>query len=148
MPFYSGQQGQLIVDGTRVAKVASWSFQTSQAVLETTCLSDTDRTLFPGIRSVSGSCRVYYHQASPGSGGDVSRLLQKCVKTATPGGNGQAADSSPATLKLLVNDGSSGGRYVEFQCYLTSIAMAMSVGEVLSADVSFEVDGAPTGLVL
>ena len=148
MPFYSGQQGQLWVDDTRVAKVTSWSFQASQATLDTTCLADTDRTLIPGLRSISGGCRIFYHQSTPGGGGDVNRLLSKCVKTTATSGSGVAAESSPAKLKLLVADGSATGRYIEFPCWLTGISMAMGVGEVLSADVSFEVDGAPTGMTL
>ncbi len=148
MPFYSGQQGQLDIDGARAAKVQNWSFQTSQAVLETTSLGDTDRTITSGTRSLSGNCRLFYYQDSAGAGGDVTKLIQKCVKAATPAGNGEAGESTSATMRLMLNDGSSGGRFIEFQCYLTAISMSMSVGEVFAADVSFEANGAPTGLVI
>ena len=97
---------------------------------------------------MSGSCRLFYYQDGAGGGGDVTRLIQKCVKTSTPAGNGVAADSAPATMKLHINDGSGAGRFIEFQCYLTSISMSMAVGEVFSADVNFEANGAPTGLVI
>jgi hypothetical protein len=33
-------------------------------------------------------------------------------------------------------------------CFLTNISMSMAVGEVLSADVSFEANGAPTGVLM
>ena len=148
MPLYSGQQGQLFIDGTKAAKVQSWSFSSSQAVLDTTSLGDTDRTIIPGIRSLSGSCRLFYYQDAPGTGGDTTKLLNKCMKSATPGGNGVAGDSAAATMKLQINDGSAQGRFIEFKCWLTSIAMSMAVGEVFSADVSFEADGAPTGLTI
>ena len=148
MPFYSGQQGQLFIDGSKAAKVQNWSFQTSQAVMETTSLGDTDRTITPGTRSLAGSCRLFYYQDGVGTGGDVTKLIQKCVKTAAPAGNGVAADSAPATMRLMINDGSSAGRFIEFQCYLTSISMLMAVSEVFSADVNFEANGAPTGLVI
>ena len=150
MPFYSGQQGELWIDEVKAAKAQNWSFQTSQAVLETTSLGDTDRTIVPGVRSISGSCRLFYYQESPGSGGDVTRLIQKCVKTPGGGtanvGQGRAPESSPATLVLLIKDGSTYGKHIRFRCYLTSISMSMAVGEVFSADVSFEVDGAPSEL--
>ena len=126
----------------------NWTFQTSQAVLETTSLGDTDRTITPGTRSLAGSCRLFYYQNDRGIGGDVTKLIQKCVKTALPAGNGVAGDSAPATMRLAINDGSSSGRFIEFQCYLTAISMSMAVGEVFSADVSFEANGAPTDLVL
>ena len=77
MAFYSGQDGQLLIDGTKAAKVQSFSFSSSQAVLETTSLEDTDRTLIAGVRSYSGGARLFYYQASAGSGGDVTTLINK-----------------------------------------------------------------------
>ena len=64
MAFYSGKDGQLFIDGSQAAKVQSWSFSSSQAVLETTSLEDTDRTIVQGVRSYSGSARLFYYQAS------------------------------------------------------------------------------------
>ena len=57
MGFYSGRDGALYVagSGTKTAKVQSWSFSSSMAVLETTSLGDSDRTLKAGVRSYSGS---------------------------------------------------------------------------------------------
>lgn len=148
MPFYSGQHGQLIIDGYRAAKVQNWTFQSSQAMLETTSLGDTDRTITPGTRSLSGNCRLFYHQNGPGTGGDVTTLIQKCLKTSSAAGSGVAGNSTFATLRLMINDGTAQGRFIEIHCFLTGIAMSMAVGEVFSADVSFEANGAPTGLVL
>ena len=37
-------------------------------------------------------------------------------------------------------------RSITFYAYITRLSMTNSVGEVLSADVSFEVNGAVTGL--
>ena len=63
-PFYSGLEGSLwALDGTewlKVAAVKSWGFSQSQAVLETTTLGDTDRTIVDGVRSLSGSCSLHY----------------------------------------------------------------------------------------
>jgi hypothetical protein len=148
VPFYSGQQGQLFIDGVKAAHVQNWSFQTSQAVLDTTSLEDTDRTITQGVRSTSGSCRLFYYQATAGGGGDVTKLLSKCMKVGTGEGDGTATASSSAKLKLMVADGSTAGRYIEMFCFLTSVSMSMAVGEVLSADVSFEANGAPTGILM
>ena len=68
MGFYSGRDGELYVAGTKAAKVQSWSFSSSMAVLETTSLGDTDRTLESGVRSYSGSARLFYYVETPGSG--------------------------------------------------------------------------------
>ena len=148
MAYYSGQQGELYIDGVKAAKVQNWSFTSSQEVLETVALGDTDKTSIAGMRTLSGQCRLFYYQNSAGSGGDVTKLINKCIKTGSGEGDGAAASSTTARLKLRVADGSSAGRYIEFYCWLTSISMSMAIGEVFSADVNFEANGAPTGLAI
>ena len=146
--FYSGQDGRLIVNDSSLAKVRSWSFTANQAVLETSSLEDTDRTLIPGIRSVTGSCSVYYYQETAGGTTDVGTLLGKMI-TANSAGDGQQGGGDKSTVKfeLKVLDGNN-DRSITFYAYITSLSMTNSVGEVLSADVSFEVNGAVTGLDL
>ncbi len=144
--FYSGQDGRLIIAGTTAAKVRSWSFTVNQAVLETVSLEDTDRTLIPGIRSVTGSCSLYYYQETAGGTTDTGTLLSNII-TANSGSGGEQGGGTKDTVKfeLKVLDGNN-DRSITFYAYITSLAMTSSVGEVLSADVSFEVNGAVTGL--
>ncbi len=144
MAFYSGKDGQLFIDGDKAAKVQSWSFSSSQAVLETTSLEDTDRTIVQGVRSYSGSARLFYYQASAAAGGDVSDLIAKCIKAGSSAGDGTADASTAATLKLKIVDGSANGRFITFSTLITGISMNSAVGEVLSADISWESNGAPT----
>ena len=158
--FYSGQDGELLINGTKAAKVRSWSFTVNVAVLETVSLEDTDRTIIPGIRSVTGNCSLYYYQTAAGVGNDVTTFINNMIKsstaevTRTEDGvdvtSGDSTTTPPATVKLQlrVNDGSNHGRYIELNTVLTSLSMTNSVGEVLSADVSFEGNGAPTGLAI
>ena len=144
--FYSGQDGRLIVNDSTVAKVRSWSFTANQAVLETSSLEDTDRTLIPGIRSVTGSCSLYYYQETVGGTTDTGTLLSNLI-TANSGSGGEQGGGTKSTVKfeLKVLDGNT-NRSITFYAYITSLSMTNSVGEVLSADVSFEVNGAVTGL--
>ena len=144
--FYSGQDGRLIVNDSTVAKVRSWSFTANQAVLETSSLEDTDRTLIPGIRSVTGSCRLYYYQETAGGTTDTGTLLSNLI-TANSGSGGEQGGGTKGTVKfeLKILDGNN-NRSITFYAYITSLSMTSSVGEVLSADVSFEVNGAVTGL--
>ena len=130
--FYSGKEGELLIDGTKVAKVRSFSFSFNQAVLETVSLEDTDRTIIHGTRSYTGSASVYYYQDVAGGGA----------------GDGSNAESTAMTFKLRIRDGSPSGRFIEFQAIPTSFNITSAVGEVTAADISFEVNGAPTGLVL
>lgn len=149
MAFYSGTDGQLYIDGKQAAQVRSWAFTSSVATLDTTTLGNTDRTVVPGVRSTSGNCSLFYYQSGPGNGGSASELLHKVVK-ARNGSTvaGVAPKPENVRLKLRVADGSTLGRYIEGDCVITSVAMTMAVGEVLSADVAFEFVGAPTEVVL
>ena len=147
--FYSGKEGELIIDGTKVAKVRSWSFSMNQAVLETVSLEDTDRTIIHGTRSYTGSASVYYYQDVAGGGaGQLSTLISNIIKTGSSAGDGANAESTAMTFKLRIKDGSTAGRFIEFQAIPTSFGITSAVGEVIAADISFEVNGAPTGVVL
>ena len=147
--FYSGQDGELLVNDTKAAKVRSWSFTFNQAVLETVSLEDTDRTIIHGTRSYSGSASIYYYQDSSGSGsGQLTTLINEVIKGGTGAGDSVNADSSYVKFKLRIKDGTANGRFIEFTAIPTSISMTSAIGEVVSADISFEAHGAPSGLVL
>ena len=147
--FYSGKEGELLMNGNKVAKVRSWSFTFNQAVLETVSLEDTDRTIIHGTRSYTGSASVYYYQDVAGGGaGQLSSLISDIIKVQSASGDGANAESSSMTFKLRIKDGSTAGRFIEFSAIPSNISITSSVGEVTAADISFEVNGAPTGLVL
>ena len=147
--FYSGKEGQLFINGDPVAKVRSFSFSFNQAVLETVSLEDTDRTIIHGTRSYTGSASVYYYQDTAGGGaGQLSTLINNIIKTGSSAGDGANAESTAMTFKLRIKDGSTAGRFIEFQAIPTSFNITNAVGEVTAADISFEVNGAPTGLAL
>ena len=145
--FYSGKEGQLFIDGTQVARVRSWSFSFNQAVLETVSLEDTDRTIIHGTRSYTGSASVYYYQDVAGGGaGQLTTLINNIIKRGT---SFRLNDESVAmTFRLKIKDGSTAGRFIEFSAIPTSFTMTSAVGEVTAADISFEVNGAPTNLLL
>ena len=63
-------------------------------------------------------------------------------------GDPTAAESNKMKFKLRIKDGSTAGRFIEFRAIPTSFAMTSAVGEVTAADVSFEVDGAPSSIAL
>ena len=153
--FYSGQDGKLIVNDVTIAKVRSWSFTANQAVLETSSLADTDRTLIPGMRSVTGSCSIYYYRVQDDESDkttDVGDLLGKVLAAKSGSGGDQGGGTNPtAQFQLRIADGGQKGGEnadISFHAYITSLSMTSSVGEVMSADVSFEVNGAVTFLTL
>lgn len=147
--FYSGQDGQLFINDAQAAKVSNWSFSATQAVLDTVSLGDTDRTLIAGLRTASGSCTLYYYQEQLGYGSlSTAALLRQIVSAAagTEGGHPVTAANEQVKFKLKINDGTTTGRYIEFYAWITNFSMNNSVGSVLSSNVSFEVNGAVTGL--
>ena len=147
--FYSGKEGELLIDGTKVAKVRSWSFSMNQAVLETVSLEDTDRTIIHGTRSYTGSASVYYYQSTSGGGsGQLTTLIQNIIKQGDSNGDGTNPESVAMDFKLRIKDGSTAGRFIQFSAIPTSFSMTSAVGEVIAADISFEANGAPTDLAL
>ena len=147
--FYSGQDGQLFINDNVAVKIRSWSFTANQSVLETVTLEDRDRSIIPGIRSITGSASVYYYQSTTGGGaGQLTTLIQNMIKQGDFIGDPTAAESNKMKFKLRIKDGSTAGRFIEFRAIPTSFAMTSAVGEVTAADVSFEVDGAPSSIAL
>ena len=148
--FYSGKEGELFIDGTKVAKVRSWSFTFNQSVLETVSLEDTDRTIVPGIRSYTGNASIYYYQTQQAGGsGGLSTLITSLIKTGGGSGDSVNAESTRNFIfKLKFKDGSSEGRFIQFPAVPTQLSMTNAVGEIMAADISFEANGAPSGLAL
>ena len=140
MTFYSGQNGRLQIDGTTAAKVTNWSISSSMSPLSTTTLEDTDQTFVNGLRTTTGSCRLFYYDA--GTTNSCSTLIRKLMKAQSSGGDpGQAAEAENVTFNLQVVDGDE-VKQITVEALLTSVSMSMAVGEVLSADVAFQVNGA------
>ena len=146
--FYSGKDGALYIGDatTRAAKVQSWSFSSNQAVLETTSMGDTDRTIVDGVRSYSGSARLFYYTTSGDS--NVSTILTQAIKrsnasggTTTDPADGGQTRSSTIKLKLAWIDSPS--RFITFWVFITGLTMGASMGEVSSVDITWEANGAP-----
>ena len=147
MGFYSGRDGELYIagSGTKAAKVQSWSFSSSMAVLETTSLGDTDRTLKAGVRSYSGSCRLFYYVSAAGGDSNLHAILTNSIKTGNTAGTGDLGASPEIVLKLRMTTGSTDQRDIQFSVFITGVSMSTAVGEVASADISWEANGAPYG---
>ena len=167
---YSGLEGSLWLreDGVlkKMAGVKSWTFTANQAVLDTTVLGDTDRTIIDGVRSFSGSCSLFYYNqeaTEDGSDSGAALMMRKIIKPLNkvdpnfnqnaPGkSKGNTNTRSGRTLFRLVADknlqaltdaNSSTAKYLWLDAWITSFNMTMAVGEVLSCDVTFEVNGTP-----
>jgi len=148
--FYSGRDGELYIgsSSTKAAKIQSWSFSSSMAVLETTSMGDTDRTLKSGVRSYSGSCRLFYYVSdttSSSSSSNINGLIDAAIKAGGSAGDGENTESSEVVLKLRLTTGSTDQRDIQFSAFITGVSMSTAVGEVASADITWEANGAPYG---
>lgn len=151
MNFFSGQHGRMLIGTDTAAKVTNWSFNTTMAPLDTTTLEDTDRTYVNGLRSTTGTCRLYYYDYKSGGKrkNDAASLITNLIKARTTG-NGDGKTTAPANVILefqVVVDATTTHK-ISFEALLTSASMAMGVGEVLAADVSFQANGAPVTVQL
>ena len=150
MGFYSGRDGELYITEpnqaeVKAAKVQSWSFSSSMAVLETSSLGDTDRTLKAGMRSYSGSCRLFYYIESAGATSNLHQILTAAMPEGGAAGDGANAGSVALDLRLGLTTGSTDQRFIKFSVFITGVSMSTAVGEVASADVTWEANGAPYG---
>jgi len=156
--YYSGQDGKLFVnsedfdfdstdngDPKPLAKVRSWSFTLNTAVLETVSLGDFDRTIIPGMSSVTGSCSIYYYAQSTAdfrNANDNGMLSAKIIGTMLPrnGNTPQPLERPKVKFRLQVDS----KHYIDLNAVITSFTMTNSVGEIMAADINFEGDGRPT----
>jgi hypothetical protein len=143
--YFSGQHGVMEIaaaSGTpvRVGRLRDWSYTSQQQTLDTTSLQDTDTTLVNGVRSATGQASLLYYSETVSN---VERVGGPLIKA---GGNnfdsqdfGVNAQPELCKIRLSVDGGGAIGVYA----YITSFAMTCSVGEVVSANISFQVHGAP-----
>ena len=164
MGFYTGSDGQLLLaprestpdssgvlrddDGNSVeqviAKVTRWTFTSSTATLDVTCLGDTDRTFREGIRSASGNAQIFYYTNSSSSLTNLSALLEYQLGDRDAVGQGFLSDDEPEkfSLKFLMGRGTENPYYLIGRCAITSFQLTMGVGEVASANIAFDINGA------
>jgi hypothetical protein len=134
---YTGRDGRMLLGTTDLGKVTNWTLQADLETLETTSLGDSQRNYTPGVQAFSGSATLLYY--NDGTKNDASTLLGEVVKT--------TGVTTPVTLTLRLTDGTN-NKDVSFSAYVTSASIGASVGEVSSAQISFQATGALTNATL
>jgi hypothetical protein len=133
--FYTGKDAVLSIAGNDQVKVTNWSLQAELDMLETTTLGDEDRSYTPGIRSYSGSATLlYYEDAGAGGRNDAARQIKRVVSTGAP-------STAPVAFRFTLD-----GKAVAIDAFITSASYGATVGEVVSAQISFR--GTGTALVV
>jgi hypothetical protein len=133
---YTGRDGRLLLGSDTLVKVTSWTLQADLETLEITTLGDAQRNYAPGVQGFSGSAALIYYTDDDGSN-DASTLLRKIINTTGV----TTADIVSLTLRLV--DGNTNSD-VTLNAYITSASIGANVGEVCSAQISFQGTGPVT----
>jgi len=137
---YTGRDGRLLLNGTKQIKVTNWSMTGNLETLETTSLGDSQRTYVPGVQEFNGSATLLYYNHGTGRN-DAATALKKVLKI------GSVSESDTVDLRLRLVEGST-NHDVRLTAYITSVSFGASVGEVSSAQISFQGTGALTAVTI
>ncbi len=137
---YTGRDGRLLIDGVEQLKVTNWSMTGSLETLETTSLGDSQRTYTVGVQEFNGSATVLYYNDGTGRN-DAATALRKVLRV------DGISDTDTVTIRLRLIEGST-NHDVGMTAYITSVSFGASVGEVSSAQISFQGTGALTEVTL
>ena len=126
MTIYTGQYGTLKFNNLTQVNVRNWSVTTTVDTLETTDLGDRKRHYIPGLESATATATIMYHDDNT----SLRNILDTSIKNAATG--------SPAPHKLELK---WSGKDLDFEAYITSVTITCAVGDVMTADVSFQMTG-------
>ena len=153
MAYFSGKHGKIFIKSASssgnaqpVGSLRNWQLSQQMAVLDTTTLGATDRTLIAGPRSYSGSASMLYYSESTSN---VKLMVQNSFPESSKTNNngddfGQNNEANQVFLRLRLDDGSRTPKDIECYCFITSFSISCTVGEVVTAEISFEGTGLPT----
>lgn len=137
---YTGRDGRLLIDGTEQIKVSSWTLNGSLEMLETTTLSDSQRSYTPGVQEFNGSASLLYYSDDAGRN-DAATALKKVLRVAGV----TSADTVDLRLRLI--DGNTNSD-IRITAYITSVNFGATVGDVTRAEISFQGTGALTAVTI
>ena len=154
MSYFTGSSGSLLMDGSEIAAVQSWSVNASVSLLSVKSLAETDDRFIASNRTITGSCRILYYQETLGQKGsnNASAILNRIFKARSADSaffqgatldQGDSTNEKRLTLRLKIDDTSTNGKFIELRVIITNASMTMAVGEILAADISFQAHGAP-----
>ena len=123
MAVFTGQDGVLVFNSQTQVRVRNWSFTSNVDTLETTDLGDGARSYRAGLKTATATCTIMYHNDNS----TLQSILATSVNTTTPPSH---------RLELRWGD-----KDLDFNAFITSVNVTCSVGEVMTADLSFQMTG-------
>ena len=123
MAIFSGQDGVLVFNGQTQVRVRNWSVTSNVDTLETTDLGDDARRYQAGLKTATATATIMYHDDNT----TLRSILSTAIRTTTP---------TSHRLELRWDD-----KDLDFNAFITSVNITCSVGEIMTADVSFQMTG-------
>ena len=123
MAVYSGQDGVLVFNAQTQVRVRNWSVTTNVDTLEVTDLGDDARGYVAGLKSATATATIMYHNDNA----NLRSILGTSLTSGTP---------VARRLELRWGD-----KDLDFTAFITSVNITCSVGEIMTADLSFQMTG-------
>ena len=130
MAVLTGANGALRQGGSVVCRVRNWALNITRDALDVTCLGQEWRDYVTGLKGATGSATVLYDP-------DETAAVALMNSIFAAGANGSTS------VEFVL--GTAENRQLTAQAYVTSASPSVSVGEVTSVDVQFQINGAIAG---
>ena len=124
MAVHHGKEGEVVVGGSAVGELVSFTLETTGDVVESTKMSDAAKTFVAGRTSFSGTLEMHFDEAD----------------SVQP----QLTAGSSITFKLLPEGSSTGDRKFEGASVITGMSVSQPLDGIVSRSVTFQGTGALT----
>ena len=124
MAVHHGKEGEVVVGGSAVGELTSFTIETTGDVVESTKMSDSAKSFIAGRTSFSGTLEMHFDEADS-------------VQT-------QLTVGSSITFKLSPEGSSTGDRKFEGASVITGMSVSQPLDGIVARSVTFQGTGALT----
>jgi len=124
MAVHHGKEGEVVVGGSAVGELVSFTIETTGDVVESTKMADAAKTFVAGRTSFSGTLEMHFDEADS-------------VQTSLTAG-------ASITFKLLPEGSSTGDRKFEGASVITGMSVSQPLDGIVARSVTFQGTGALT----
>jgi len=118
MAVHHGKEGEVVVGGTAVGELVSFTLETTGDVVESTQMSDGAKSFIAGRTSFSGTLEMHFDE--------------------TDSGQTSLTAGASVTFKLLPEGSSSGDRKFEGAGIVTGMSVSQPLDGIVSRSVTFQ----------
>ena len=124
MAVHHGKEGEVVVGGSAVGELVSFTLETTGDVVESTKMADSAKTFVAGRTSFSGTLEMHFDE--------------------TDSAQTQMTAGTTLTFKLLPEGSTSGDRKFEGSGIVTGMSVNQPLDGVVARSVTFQGTGALT----